>query len=72
MIATRGSQPADSSEKQTENIKEPLINCSRAFIQSEKPECPVLKESTQTTVSSLSRKQMGFAQPSLVEGRFVC
>ncbi|KAH6779491.1 hypothetical protein C2S52_010728 [Perilla frutescens var. hirtella] len=63
------SQPADPLEKQTENIKDPHINCSGPLIQSEKPECPVLKASTQTVFSSLSSKHMGFSQPSLVEGR---
>ncbi|KAI3444200.1 hypothetical protein Pfo_000865 [Paulownia fortunei] len=56
------SQPADLSE----NRREPLVSCSRSFIQSEKPECPVLEASTQTTLLSLSSKKMGFTQPSLV------
>ncbi|KAK6131941.1 hypothetical protein DH2020_034311 [Rehmannia glutinosa] len=63
------SQPADLLEKETEKGREPLVTCSKYFIQSDKPGCPVPEASTQTTLSSLSSKKMGFTQPSQVEGR---
>ncbi|KAL8493470.1 hypothetical protein ACS0TY_024615 [Phlomoides rotata] len=62
-------QPAALKEKQTENGRESLVNSSLPSIRAEKPECPLQKVSTRETFSSLSSKKMGFAQPSLVEGR---